>query len=278
MSDDAVYRAECDAVDALKVVRAQTDQRFIAGLVAGSGLSSLADEMQDTIYIPFADLPGFPHSSVSGHEGALIAGILAGTPVVLYSGRAHYYENADASVMRKPIALLKALGCETVLLTNSAGSLHEHVGPGTPMLITDHINFSGSNPLFGEPTDHRFVGLTEAYDNALRQLFIEAAERHDIVLARGVYMWFSGPSFETPAEIRMARMMGADAVGMSTVPEAILARFYGMNVAALSAITNLAAGMTGSELSHDETKENAPKAASRLRTLLSDVVATLGTK
>lgn len=270
--------AATEAADALKVVRAHTDRTFDMGLVLGSGLGDLAALVENKIEIPFSDLPGFPASAVSGHAGTLIAGDLSGLPVVLYSGRSHFYEQEDAAVMRTPIALLKALGCQTLLLTNSAGSLHPEMGPGSAMLITDHINFSGSNPLFREPTDRRFVGLTEAYDRDIRDLFEQVASSQKIDLHQGVYMWFSGPSFETPAEIKMARIIGADAVGMSTVPEAILARFFDMRVVALSAITNLAAGMTGQELSHDETKENAPKAAEKLKSLISGVLAEMANK
>ena len=170
--------------------------------------------------------------------------------------------------MRVPIATLKALGCDTLLLTNAAGSLRTEVGPGEIMLITDHINFAGANPLIGEPTDDRFVGMTGAYDASLRAALLGAAEREGIRLATGVYMWFSGPSFETPAEIRMARTMGADAVGMSTVPEVILGRFYRLRVAAVSTITNFAAGMTGAEISHEETKALAPIGAAKLERIL----------
>ena len=153
-----------------------------------------------------------------------------------------------------PIGTLKALGCDTLILTNAAGSLKTEVGPGEIMLITDHINLTGRNPLIGEPTDARFVGMTGAYDAGLRAALLGAAEREGVAMATGVYMWFSGPSFETPAEIRMARLAGADAVGMSTVPEVILGRFFGLRCAAISTITNFAAGMTGVELSHEETK------------------------
>lgn len=270
--------ADKEAAEALKVVRARTDRSYAMGLVLGSGLGGLAALVENRIEIPFSDLPGFPASGVSGHAGTLVAGDLAGLPVVLYSGRSHFYEHEDASVMRTPIALLKALGCSSLLLTNSAGSLHPEMGPGSAMLITDHINFSGSNPLFREPTDRRFVGLTEAYDKEIRDVFDGVASAQSIELHHGVYMWFSGPSFETPAEIKMARIVGADAVGMSTVPEAILARFFEMRVVALSAITNLAAGMTGQELSHDETKENAPKAAEKLKSLISGVLSEMASK
>ena len=167
----------------------------------------------------------------------------------MLAGRAHYYEHGDAAAMRPALEALAALGIETLILTNAAGSLEPDMPPGSVMLITDHINFSGTNPLIGEPSDARFVGMTEAYDAGLRAAHRDGrARRRASPLHEGVYMWFSGPSFETPAEIRMARIMGADAVGMSTVPEVILARFLGLRVAACSVITNLAAGMTGAEL------------------------------
>jgi purine-nucleoside phosphorylase len=170
--------------------------------------------------------------------------------------------------MRPALETLAGIGVTKVILTNAAGSLDPEMLPGSIMLVTDHINFSGSNPLFGEPTDRRFVGLTEAYDADMRAAIESAAAAVDIRLHKGVYMWFSGPSFETPAEIRMARLLGADAVGMSTVPEVILARFLGLRVAACSVITNLAAGMTGAELSHRETKDMAPLGGKRLALVL----------
>lgn len=253
---------------AATLIRARRDLPYSVGIVLGSGLGALADAVTDPVRIPFSTLPGFPRSSVSSHKGEVVVGRLEGVSVAVLSGRAHYYENGDASVMRHPIATLAALGCDTLLLTNAAGSLRTEVGPGEVMLITDHINFSGSNPLFGEPTDARFVGLTGAYDASLRAALLGAAEREGIALATGVYMWFSGPSFETPAEIRMARIVGADAVGMSTVPEVILGRFYRLRVAAVSTITNFAAGMTGGELSHDETKRLAPIGAAKLERII----------
>jgi purine-nucleoside phosphorylase len=209
---------------------------------------------------------------VTGHAGEIVAGRLEGVPVLMLSGRVHYYESGNAAAMRPAIEALAALGIETLLLTNAAGSLDVGMGPGSVMLIEDHINFSGTNPLFGEPSDRRFVGLTEAYDARLREAIAQAAHAEGIVLHRGVYMWFSGPSFETPAEIRMARLLGAHAVGMSTVPEVILARFFGLRVAACSVITNLAAGMTGAELSHEDTKEMAPQGGRKLARILSRAV------
>ena len=237
-------------------------------LVLGSGLGGLVDEVENPLCIPYADIEGFPRSGVTGHFGTLVVGRFGGRDVAMLAGRAHYYEHGDAAAMRPALEILAAIGVRTLLLTNAAGSLDPEMGPGSVMLVEDHINFSGANPLFGEPTDRRFVGLTEAYDCRLRDALTRAAAVTSTPLHRGVYMWFSGPSFETPAEIRMARIMGANAVGMSTVPEVILARFLGLRVAACSVITNLAAGMTGAELSHDETKDMAPLGGRRLATIL----------
>ena len=237
-------------------------------LVLGSGLGGLVDEVEGAVRIPYADLPGFPKGGVTGHAGEVVAGRLSGRPVMMLSGRAHYYERGDAAAMRPALEVLAGIGIERLILTNAAGSLRADMPPGSVMLIEDHINFSGSNPLFGEPTDRRFVGLTEAYDAGMRAALEAAAAATGTALHKGVYMWFSGPSFETPAEIRMARILGADVVGMSTVPEVILARFLGLRVAACSVVTNLAAGMTGAELSHAESKDMAPLGGARLAAML----------
>lgn len=243
------------------------------GIVLGSGLGSLVEAVDVVTRIPYAELKDFPVSAVSGHAGELVAGRLNGVPVIMLSGRVHYYEKGNAAAMRRPLEILKGIGVQTLILTNSAGSLREDMPPGSVMRISDHINFSGGNPLIGEETDARFVGLTNAYDAELAADMERAALKTGVPLANGVYMWFSGPSFETPAEIRMARILGADAVGMSTVPEVILARFLGLKVAAASVITNYAAGMTGNELSHHETKDMAPVGGARLATILKDMIA-----
>lgn len=246
------------------------------GIVLGSGLGTLVDEVVDAIRIPYRDLPGFPVSAVSGHAGELVAGRLGTEPVIMLSGRVHYYENGNANAMRTPIEVLKGLGVHSLVLTNSAGSLRDDLPPGSVMQITDHINFSGYNPLIGEESDRRFVGMTSAYDHELAEAMRRAADAENVPLSSGVYMWFSGPSFETPAEIRMARLLGADAVGMSTVPEVILARFFGLRVAAASVITNFGAGMTGAELSHEETKDMAPVGGRRLAAILKTMIAVGG--
>ncbi len=242
-------------------------------IVLGSGLGSLVDEVSDAIRVPYAELPGFPASGVSGHAGELVAGYLGGEPVMMLSGRVHYYEKGDPAAMRAVIEALAGLGVQSLILTNSAGSVRQDIPPGSVMQITDHINYSGMNPLIGEESDNRFVGMTTAYDPDLMLAMRNAAIRATVPLFSGVYMWFSGPSFETPAEIRMARLLGADAVGMSTVPEVILARFFGMRVAAASVITNYGAGMTGAELSHEETKDMAPVGGKRLAAILKEMIA-----
>ncbi|MEP3278558.1 MAG: purine-nucleoside phosphorylase [Stappiaceae bacterium] len=260
---------ECAAI-----VRAARAGSYRVGMVLGSGLGTLADEIEDAIRVPYTSMPGFPIPTVSSHLSELVAGKLGGQDVVVLSGRAHYYEQGDAGVMRTPVETLQALGCDLLILTNAAGSLREEVGPGSAMLINDHINLSGANPLIGEESDKRFVDLTNAYDPELRGRLKAAAAKNNLDLPEGVYSWWSGPSFETPAEIRMARTMGADAAGMSTVPEVIIARFLGLRVAALSSITNLAAGMQA-EVSHDETKEMGLKTVGKLKTILKQFLSDL---
>lgn len=240
------------------------------GLVLGSGLGGLANAVEGAVRIPYADLPAFPVAGVSGHAGELVIGRLGGVRVALLAGRAHYYEKGAARAMHAPIAAIKALGAEALALSCAAGSTREELGPGALMAISDHINLSGANPLIGEDGDERFVSMVDAYDPELRARLKTIAAAQGGALAEGVYAWFSGPSFETPAEIRMARSMGADAVGMSTAPETILARRYGLRVAAVSVITNYAAGMTGQPLSHVETKEEAARAAARFQALMTE--------
>lgn len=244
-------------------------------LVLGSGLGGLIDEVEEAVRVPYSDLPGFPHSGVTGHAGLLVSGRLGTTDILMLAGRAHYYETGNPAAMRPVLEALAGIGVEELILTNAAGSLETEMTPGSVMLVTDHINFSGTNPLIGEPSDRRFVGMTEAYDPQLCARIEAAAIETGTPLHRGVYMWFSGPSFETPAEIRAARILGAQAVGMSTVPEVILARYLGLRVAACSVITNFAAGMTGDELSHDETKQMAPIGGKRLATILRHMFSTV---
>jgi purine-nucleoside phosphorylase len=257
-------------------IRSQIEDRTPSlAIILGSGLGSLADELEERVMIPYAELSGWPRVGVAGHGGELAIGALAGRDVVMLKGRAHYYEHGRPDGMRTPIETLLHLGVRTLVLTNAAGSLRPSVGAGSVMLITDHIVWSGMNPLIGDEGDGRFVDLRDAYDPALCEIFRRAAAATKTMLHEGVYMWFSGPSFETPAEIRAARILGADAVGMSTVPEVILARRLGLQVAALSAITNLGAGMAEERLSHAHTQAQAERARHTLSAVLRQAVKEL---
>lgn len=257
------------------LVRARAGgQAPLIGLILGSGLGHLADQVEG-VAIDYADLPGFPHAGVSGHNPRLVIGQLEGVRVAVFGGRAHYYEHGNPAEMRLPLELLRELGCGQLLLTNAAGSLRADIGPGDLMLLADHIAFAGTNPLIGEANDARFVPMTEAHDPGLRAALRAAAEAEGIALPEGVYCWFSGPSFETPAEIRAAKILGADAVGMSTVPEVILARFLGLRVAAVSVVTNMGAGMSAENISHEHTKAMAPLGAAKFERILRRFLRSL---
>lgn len=264
-----------DAEMLADLIRARAGPEPVAiGLILGSGLGHLAHAV-DGVAIPYADLPGFPHVGVSGHNPNLHVGMLEGVRVAVFGAREHYYENGNARAMLLPLQVLKALGADSLILTNAAGSLRPDIPPGDVMLLSDHLNYSGLNPLIGEKTDARFVPMTDAHDPALRAALKAAARVQGIDLPEGVYCWYSGPSFETPAEIRMLKLLGGDAVGMSTVPEVILARFLGLRVAAISTITNMAAGMSDEQISHDHTKAMAPLGAAKLERILREFLREL---
>lgn len=255
-------------MDALSLIQSRAGTEPVRlGLILGSGLGHLAQAV-DGVAIPYADLPGFPHVGVSGHNPNLVIGTLEGVRVAVFGAREHYYENGNPAAMRPALELLRALGATSLVATNAAGSLRADIRPGDLMLLSDHINFSGLNPLIGERTDARFVPMTDAHDTGLRAGLRAAAAAEGIALPEGVYAWYSGPSFETPAEIRAIRTLGGDAVGMSTVPEVILARFLGLKVAAISTITNMAAGLSDEQISHDHTKAMAPLGAAKLERIL----------
>jgi len=237
------------------------------GLILGSGLGHIAG-LIDGVTISYSDLSGFPHAGVSGHNPMLAVGLLEGQRIAVLGGRAHYYETGDPTIMRLPLEVLRALGADSVIATNAAGSLDPAMPTGAIMILTDHINFSGLNPLIGEPSDARFVPMKDAYDPVIRARLRAAADATDTAMHEGIYAWYSGPSFETPAEIRAIRLLGADAVGMSTVPEIILARFLGMRAAAISTITNMAAGLSDEAISHEHTKAMAPIGAAKLESVL----------
>jgi len=244
-------------------------------IILGSSLGDVSLDLKKPVSIDYGDISAFPVPKISGHAGRLVCGMSGRSGVLVLHGRAHPYETGNAAVMRPVIEALAGAGVETLIITNAAGSLDPKIRPGHIMVIEDHINFAGLNPLIGESGDHGFVGMTDAYDPYLRKALMQAAKRETIKLASGIYVWFSGPSFETPAEIRMVRKWGGDAVGMSTVPEVILARRFGLKVAALSVMTNLAAGIEGAAPSHDETKREGAKAAADMSRLLRRFLAEL---
>jgi inosine/guanosine/xanthosine phosphorylase family protein len=240
-------------------------------MILGSGLNDLADTLENATVFSYGDLPHFPQSTVQGHAGRMLIGTLEGQPVICMQGRVHSYEGYSEEKLGFATRMLWALGVETLVLTNAAGSLDTEAGPGSLMAITDHINFSGVNPLIGVNDERfgvRFPDVSEAWDKALTSVFMDCAADLDIPLHSGTYLMARGPNFETPAEIRAFRVMGANAVGMSTVPECLTARHCGMKVCGISSITNYAAGMVAGELSHHETMEYGAKAAVNLAKLL----------
>jgi purine-nucleoside phosphorylase len=251
------------------------------GIVLGSGLGAVADTVVDTILIPYAEIPHFPQSTVEGHSGRIVAGLLGGVPVVVMQGRVHYYEGYTPQQVTFPMRVLGALGLAAVVLTNAAGGIAEGYHIGQLVALADHINFMGFNPLVG-PNESRFAAhpraglrffdMTEAYSKPLRSLAREAAEAEGFTLAEGVYLAVSGPSFETPAEIRAFRSLGATLVGMSTVPETIVARHMGLQVLGISCVTNLAAGLGATQLSHEEVFAAGRQVEHRLARLFERLI------
>ena len=241
------------------------------GIILGSGLGKVAESLDDVTVIPYADIPGFPVSTVKGHSGNLYLGFLSGVPTACLQGRVHYFEGVDYRKMKTLVRSLKVMGCNSLLITNSAGSLRADVGVGELVAINDHINFQFNNPLVGENDDDfgdRFTGMEDAYNPEMRRQLHAVANDISLKLHDGVYVGVLGPSFETPAEINAYRILGADVVGMSTVPEVLIARHCGLSVAVISAITNLAAGMHSENLSHEVTLKGAAIAADKLIQLI----------
>ena len=244
-------------------------------IVLGSGWDGVADLVSDALDLPYAELPAFPVLGVAGHAGSLRLGQLAGRPVALLRGRKHAYETGDAAGMKGAIRTLAALGCRALVLTNAAGSLAQAMPPGSLMLISDHLNMVQRSPLHGETDNRRFIDMGQAYDAALRDQAAAAAAGAGLTLHEGIYAWVLGPQFETPAEIRMLQMLGAQAVGMSTVPETMLARHAGLKVLAFSLLTNMGAGLAAETLSHAHTLAQAQAAAADAARLLVAVVPAL---
>lgn len=275
--------SRADYEQAAAVIRQRSDLKPAVGLVLGSGLGTLADTLDDRTVIAYDDIPGWPRSTVHGHSGQLVVGKLEGCPVVAQQGRAHFYEGYTAQQITFPIRVMKLLGVETVILTNAAGGLNTDYQVGDLMLLNDHINFvgmAGNNPLIG-PNDEsfgpRFLGMAQTYDRELRQKALSVAADAGITLHEGTYICLAGPNFETPAEIRMLRTIGGDAVGMSTVHEVLVARHAGMRVMAYSGITNVAIDSVDTELeaSHEEVLDAGKVLVPRLATILRGVLRSL---
>ena len=244
------------------------------GLVLGSGLGK-AIPLKKKLEFEYNEIKGFNLPSVTGHSGKLLIGTIHNRMVAVLSGRTHFYENGKANTMRNPIKLLKDLGVEKLVLTNASGSLRKNIPTGSLMVIEDHINFSGLNPLIGENSEDRFVNLTVAYDKDISEMIVKAGNEQNINIKRGIYAWFSGPSFETPAEIKAIRSLGADVVGMSTVPEVILSRFFKIKVAGISVVTNMAAGLSNETISHEQTKEIAKLSERKLSKIIISLLRKL---
>lgn len=248
-------------------------------LVLGSGLGQLADRTEGQVTVPYASIPSFPTPTVAGHAGSLLVGTLRGIRVVCLRGRSHYYEGHDLGTVTFPVRALARLGVKTLVLTAATGGIDADLGPGDLVCLSDHLDLIGENPLRGPNDDRlgpRFPDMTEVYSRRLREIAAFEAARLGLVLRSGVYACMSGPSYETPAEVRMLRTLGADVVGMSTVPEAIVARHAGMEVLAIALVTNAAAGVTGAPISHDEVLEAGRAAATRLGDLIEAIVGRLG--
>lgn len=270
--------ARLDALEA--AVRARSDLVPELGIVLGSGLGGLAAELTDAVAIPFAELPGWPPATAPGHEGRLLLGRIEGRPVAMLQGRLHLYEGNDAGLVVQPVLLFRRLGATAVLLTNAAGGLDPTFQPGTLMLVTDHVNLTGRNPLNGPNADSigpRFPDLTDAWSPRLRAQLAAAAAAEGVDVAEGVYIGLTGPSYETPAEVRLYARLGGQAIGMSTVLECIAARWAGLEVCGISLVTNAGAGYSGEPLTHEEVMAAGREAGPRMIRLVRRFVRDLDT-
>jgi len=262
-----------------KAVRAKISFQPEAALILGSGLGGYAEEMQVVETISYSDIEGFPVSTVAGHQGRFLFGYVKGVPMVAMQGRVHYYEGYPMSDVVLPVRLMGMLGAKTVILTNAAGGVNFGFQPGDLMLITDHITSLVPSPLIGPNLDElgaRFPDMSNVYDKSLREFVKEAARNTGITLQQGVYVQFTGPNYETPAEIRMCRALGGDAAGMSTACEAMAARHMGLKVCGISCITNLAAGMSAQPLNHKEVQETADRVATNFKNLVTETIRLIG--
>lgn len=263
---------------AKEYIQSKTTEKPTIGIVLGSGLGPFADTLEDAVHIPYNSIPHFAASGAVGHANELVIGKIAGKTVVAMKGRFHYYEGFTLDQVTFPIRVMKALGIEKLIITNACGAVNTDFAPGDLMLITDHINLTANNPLIGPNNPElgvRFLDVSEVYNKVMRQVVIDIAKEQDITLRQGVYAWWTGPTYETPAEIRMIRTLGADAVGMSTVPEALIARHSGIDTIGISCLTNMACGILEQPLSHDEVIETAERVKSTFLNLITSVIARL---
>jgi purine-nucleoside phosphorylase len=271
---DLYSRAE----HAARTIRARTKEQAQIALVLGSGLGGFADEFDDAVRIPYQQIPGFVTSTAQGHAGTLVIGRVDGVPVLAMQGRVHYYEGYSLEQVTFPIRTFKLLGVQTLVLTNAAGGIDVQLNQEALMVISDHLNLMGVNPLRG-PNDERFgprfPDMSEVYSRELQELVVEEARDLGVTIRRGIYAGLAGPSYETPAEIHMLRSYGADAVGMSTVPEAIVARHMGMNVLGISCITNMAAGISEQPINHEEVMETGERVRATFTQLLRRLLAKI---
>ncbi|HYE66010.1 MAG TPA: purine-nucleoside phosphorylase [Pyrinomonadaceae bacterium] len=275
MSPSSLYeRAE----HAARVIRARWSEEARIALVLGSGLGAFADDLEETAKIPYEEIPGFARSTVEGHAGRLVLGKTEGVPVLAMQGRFHYYEGYSFDEVVFPIRVLGRLGVRSLVLTNAAGGINVAFDQGALMIISDHLNLMGVNPLRGlndQRFGPRFPDMSEVYSRDYQEIAVEEAHQMGLELRRGIYAAMSGPSYETPAEVRMLRTLGADAVGMSTVPEAIVARHMGMKVLGISCITNMAAGVIDQPINHDEVIETGARVHETFKELLRRIIPKL---
>ncbi|MEQ4922912.1 purine-nucleoside phosphorylase [Proteus hauseri] len=267
-----------DINEAKAYVQSHTSHKPTVGIILGSGLGPFADTLEDAVHIPYNTIPHFAASGAVGHANELVIGKIAGKTVVAMKGRFHYYEGVSLDDVTFPVRVMKALGVEKLIITNACGAVNTDFNPGDLMLITDHLNLTANNPLMGPNNPElgvRFLDVSEVYNKAMRQIVIDIAKEQKITLRQGVYAWWTGPTYETPAEIRMIRTLGADAVGMSTVPEALIARHSGIDTIGISCLTNMACGILEQPLSHDEVIETAERVKSTFLKLITEVITRL---
>jgi len=266
------------AQHAAQMISARTSNSPRVAIVLGSGLGAFADEFQEAVAIPYREIPGFVSSTAQGHVGSLVVGKVEGIPVAAMQGRVHFYEGYSLEQVTFPIRTLKLLGVETLILTNAAGGINVQLTQGALMVISDQLNLMGVNPLRGENDERfgpRFPDMSEVYSRELQELVTQEAKELGTTVRRGIYAALAGPSYETPAEIHMLRATGADAVGMSTVPEAIVARHMGMNVLGISCITNMAAGISEQTINHEEVMETGQRVRETFTQLLRRIITKL---